>query len=71
VSTDSPESPCIRNCCLDDQDQCLGCGRLLEEILAWGNASDSQRRKIIANASQRRQLLSDKRLTGPSATGPT
>lgn len=47
-------SPCIRNCCLNDRDICLGCYRSLEEILAWHTANRSQRLVIIANANQRR-----------------
>jgi uncharacterized protein len=29
-----PASPCIRNCCLDAAEVCLGCGRHLQEIIA-------------------------------------
>jgi len=32
----SSQSPCIRNCCLDDDLTCLGCFRSLEEIKEWG-----------------------------------
>ncbi|EKO3464267.1 DUF1289 domain-containing protein [Vibrio fluvialis] len=35
-------SPCIRNCCLDDNDVCLGCFRTLEEILAWTRSSEPE-----------------------------
>ena len=47
-------SPCVRNCCLDDQDVCLGCARTVDEITAWGGASDGERRRILANAARRR-----------------
>ena len=46
-------SPCRRQCCLDEQDMCLGCGRLLEEILEWG-AADNPRRRAICNSAQAR-----------------
>jgi hypothetical protein len=49
----SVESPCRRQCCLDDHDQCLGCGRSLAEILEWGKA-DGQRRRQICQAAQQR-----------------
>lgn len=39
-------SPCRRQCCLDDQDICLGCGRSLAEILEWAKA-DTPRRRVI------------------------
>jgi uncharacterized protein len=47
-------SPCIRNCCLDEQDICLGCGRSLDEIRDWGNAPDAVRQRILDNAAARR-----------------
>lgn len=50
--TDVP-SPCVRNCCLDDDDVCLGCGRTLQEILAWQQGPDSERREIIARSRER------------------
>ncbi|MCO6413993.1 MAG: DUF1289 domain-containing protein [Thiogranum sp.] len=49
-------SPCIRNCCLDDDDVCLGCFRTLQEIINWGSADSGQRRRILDNAEQRRTL---------------
>ena len=47
------ESPCIRNCCLDEQDICLGCGRTIEEIIRWGDASDEEKEKILADSKER------------------
>lgn len=47
------ESPCRRQCCLDDHDQCLGCGRSLAEILEWGQADGPRRRQICQAAQQR------------------
>ena len=43
-------SPCQRNCCLDEQDICLGCGRTLTEITHYAAASDSQRYLINQHA---------------------
>lgn len=47
-------SPCVRNCCLDDHEICLGCGRTLDEIRDWGAASDAERRQILDRAAARR-----------------
>ncbi|TAN49630.1 MAG: DUF1289 domain-containing protein [Methylococcaceae bacterium] len=47
-------SPCVRNCCLDTNDVCLGCFRALEEITGWHQADPLQRRQILQNAQQRR-----------------
>jgi uncharacterized protein len=46
-------SPCIRHCCLDDSDICLGCGRHLHEILRWQSASPDEQLVIINTARQR------------------
>lgn len=48
-------SPCVRNCCLDDQDICLGCGRTLEEILAWTSLDAAGQREVLQRAARRRQ----------------
>ena len=47
-------SPCVRNCCLDEQDVCLGCGRSLDEIRVWSEAADGERRSILERAAERR-----------------
>ena len=50
------ESPCIRKCTLDDDDICVGCFRSLEEICAWGGASNAQRREVLRQATSRREV---------------
>ena len=47
-------SPCVRNCCLDEQDVCLGCGRSLDEIKVWSEAGDAERMQILEQAARRR-----------------
>ena len=49
------QSPCVRNCCLDDDETCLGCFRSLEEIKEWGLVDNRRRRSILLNAQQRRE----------------
>ena len=49
------QSPCIRNCCLDDALTCLGCFRSLEEIKEWGIVDNRRRQTILQNAKQRRE----------------
>jgi uncharacterized protein len=43
----------VRQCCLDDADVCLGCGRTLAEILAWHAADAEGRSAILARAGVR------------------
>ena len=52
----SRQSPCVRDCCLGDDDTCLGCFRTLEEIKEWGLADDQRRDVILENAKQRREV---------------
>jgi predicted Fe-S protein YdhL (DUF1289 family) len=54
-SPDDLASPCVRNCCLDDDNVCMGCGRSLEEIVAWGAASDADKRAILARSRARNE----------------
>lgn len=53
--TRSVQSPCIRNCCLDDDSTCLGCFRSIDEIKEWGLVDDQRRRVILQNAKEREQ----------------
>jgi predicted Fe-S protein YdhL (DUF1289 family) len=46
-------SPCIRNCCLDELDVCLGCGRTLNEITGWIASDDDQKGRILEAAKKR------------------
>ncbi|MDC0610282.1 DUF1289 domain-containing protein [Vibrio sp.] len=47
-------NPCIRNCCLDDDDICLGCRRKLSEILEWHDASVERKQQILDDSRQRK-----------------
>jgi len=49
------QSPCVRNCCLNENDICLGCFRTLLEITHWSNADKQERTNILYNARQRRE----------------
>ncbi|GMQ89521.1 MAG: hypothetical protein BMS9Abin09_1017 [Gammaproteobacteria bacterium] len=51
----SVPSPCIRNCCLDEDDVCLGCFRSLDEVIAWGNTDNGEKRRILSHAARRKQ----------------
>lgn len=47
-------SPCVRNCCLDENDICVGCFRSLDEILNWSTVSNDERCSITSRASERK-----------------
>jgi uncharacterized protein len=48
------QSPCVGNCCLDDDLTCLGCFRSLQEIKEWTIVDEHRRRIILQNAEQRK-----------------
>lgn len=52
--SDHLSSPCVRNCCLDQDDICLGCYRHLDEIIAWHSSTNEQKLMIKINCDQRR-----------------
>lgn len=56
-SKNSLESPCVRNCCLNEQDICLGCFRSIDEICHWAQADQVLRQQILLAAEQRRKQL--------------
>ncbi|WP_082173481.1 DUF1289 domain-containing protein [Vibrio sp. VPAP30] len=47
-------NPCIRHCCLDQDDICLGCYRSLDEILRWSQSTNEQRHEILRACTQRK-----------------
>lgn len=46
-------SPCIGICRVDGDDVCLGCGRMIDEIVEWTRVSDARRREVVALAAER------------------
>ena len=64
-------SPCVRNCCLDEREVCLGCGRSLDEIKVWSEAGDSERLAILERATARRAEREARRLTWQKGQDPS
>lgn len=56
----SLESPCIKNCSLNDDDMCLGCFRLMDEITHWAYCNKAEQQAILDRAAQRKSQLSNK-----------
>ncbi|MVF13279.1 DUF1289 domain-containing protein [Ketobacter sp. MCCC 1A13808] len=53
----SIQSPCVRNCCLNTDDVCLGCGRTLDEIRAWSALSNAERHEVLQRSEHRRRQI--------------
>lgn len=49
------ESPCVRNCCLNFDDICLGCFRHIDEITGWSQFSNDIRVEVLEVADSRKQ----------------
>jgi predicted Fe-S protein YdhL (DUF1289 family) len=48
-------SPCIKVCVMDaDGRYCTGCARTLDEIARWGEMTDAERGKVMAELPDRR-----------------
>lgn len=62
------ETPCIKVCTLDAGSAlCLGCGRTVAEIAAWGAMAPAERRRIMNELSARLAALAPARAAGTGA----
>ncbi|MGL4219429.1 MAG: DUF1289 domain-containing protein [Shewanella sp.] len=59
--SNSVEQPCVRHCCLDQQDVCMGCFRHLAEILAWRSMTEEQRSVCYQKMAERKAVFIAKR----------
>ena len=53
LNEDQLSSPCVRQCCLNNDDICLGCFRSLEEIRNWTEVDEQTRQRFLTNAKCR------------------
>lgn len=49
------EKPCIRQCCLNEEDVCVGCFRTFEDMRKWHKASDEEKNEMLNFAQKRRE----------------
>lgn len=53
-------SPCVEVCRLDyTKKVCTGCLRTLDEIAAWGNCNEDEKRRILKNIEERKKHVKD------------
>lgn len=50
------QSPCTRDCRLDDNDLCLGCFRFIDEIYEWKSHTEAEQLKIINLIPERKSV---------------
>ena len=53
--SDTPQSPCVSICALDQNDVCEGCYRTGDGIVDWFTADDTRKQKILEASAQRRK----------------
>ncbi len=62
TASSPPSSPCIQVCILDAlTGWCVGCGRTIEEIVAWGSMPESDRLGVMAGLPVRLRSLPSER----------
>lgn len=49
----SVKSPCTRQCEVNSENVCVGCGRTVRDIRTWHKASNEEKIEIIAKSRQR------------------
>lgn len=54
MTPEKPSSPCIKVCAVSGETGlCMGCGRTLAEIAAWGRMSEAERLAIMSDLAAR------------------
>ncbi|PHS30491.1 MAG: DUF1289 domain-containing protein [Sulfurovum sp.] len=54
------KKPCMRNCCLNENDVCLGCFRTLNDMRIWYKSSDEEKREMLNLADKRKMEYKEK-----------
>lgn len=54
------DKPCIRKCCLNEDDICLGCFRTYNDMLVWRKASTQDKKEMLQQAEERKKKYHDK-----------
>jgi predicted Fe-S protein YdhL (DUF1289 family) len=52
--SETVESPCIRECILNEDKICTGCHRYISEIVGWSHKSNYEQREIVDKAIKRK-----------------
>lgn len=47
--------PCIKQCCLNEEDICLGCFRSFDDMLRWNKASIEEKKEMLKIAETRKK----------------
>lgn len=48
------KSPCVRNCCLNKEDICVGCFRHIDEIVGWNRLPEEEKQHVLERSEARK-----------------
>jgi uncharacterized protein len=51
----SIDKPCIRKCCLNEEDICMGCFRSFDDMLKWNKASINEKTQMLKESQERKK----------------
>ncbi|MCW8821586.1 MAG: DUF1289 domain-containing protein [Sulfurovum sp.] len=46
--------PCIKQCCLNEKDICLGCFRSFDDMLRWNKANIEEKKEMMRIAERKK-----------------
>lgn len=49
------DTPCIRQCCLNENDICMGCFRTLDDMKIWRKSTQKEKLEMLQHAKVRRE----------------
>lgn len=49
----SSTSPCVKICQLNSENECIGCGRTLNEIAKWAVMTEKDREKVLKRLKEK------------------
>jgi predicted Fe-S protein YdhL (DUF1289 family) len=65
MSAPAISTPCVKVCVVDPfSELCLGCGRTVAEIASWAGMSETERRAVMAELSERLVLARSRAARG-------
>lgn len=59
--------PCIRQCCLNEDDICMGCFRTLDDMRVWHSSTDEEKHHMLKTASIRKVQFKKEKAQHPAS----
>lgn len=49
------DKPCIKKCCLNEDDVCLGCFRTFDDMVQWNKSNIEEKTQMLKMAKERKR----------------